>query len=203
MPQSQNEIAIEDSTGNARDDQTLESKPAAVILGENLVDLFVSEDSAIRAIPGGGPLNVARTISRLKGHSYLFSRLSWDVFGRKIRVGLQKDGVILGLPDEIQLPTPLAVVNQDQGKTTYGFHLDRTSAFQINTDEVSAFMDQCKRPIGAIYAGTLGLVVEPMASVAEVILSSAAEDTLVVIDPNCRPTAIADKDLYIARLTRL
>jgi sugar/nucleoside kinase (ribokinase family) len=36
-----------------------------LVAGEALIDLLVSADGAITAVPGGGPFNVARALARL------------------------------------------------------------------------------------------------------------------------------------------
>ena len=38
---------------------------SVLVVGEALIDLIVSPDGRITAVPGGGPFNVARTIARL------------------------------------------------------------------------------------------------------------------------------------------
>ncbi len=51
--------------------------------------------------------------------------------------------------------------------------------------------------------GTLGLVLEPMASTLETIVNGCDDDVLVLLDPNCRPRATSDRPGYIARLQRM
>jgi fructokinase len=45
--------------------------------------------------------------------------------------------------------------------------------------------------------GTLGLVFEPMATSATALAAGVADDVLVVLDPNCRPTATPDRAHYL------
>jgi fructokinase len=52
----------------------------------------------------------------------------------------------------------------------------------------------------ALHVGTLGLVVEPMASAIEQAVAVRDRDTLVFVDPNCRGQLIPDRDAYIERL---
>jgi fructokinase len=59
-------------------------------------------------------------------------------------------------------------------------------------------------PLAAVHVGTLGLVAEPVASSAErLVTEGLPAGTLVMVDPNCRPGAIADRDAYLARLRRI
>ena len=54
-----------------------------------------------------------------------------------------------------------------------------------------------------IHTGTLGLVFEPTATAIEAVVERIADTALVMIDLNCRPSAITDPDGYRARLDRL
>jgi hypothetical protein len=53
------------------------------------------------------------------------------------------------------------------------------------------------------YLGTLGLVFEPMATTLEALVDPIDDDTLVALDPNCRPSTIDDPAGYRGRLERL
>lgn len=166
------------------------------ILGENLVDLLVSPDGSVNAVIGGGPLNVARTIARLGAVSVFYSGISADAFGVQIRDSLVNDGVLLGLPEAQNEPTTLAVVELNPAGPSYHFHLQGTAAFTL---PASTTIDAP----AALYFGTLGLLVEPMASVGEHLVLTAPEETLVMLDPNCRPSATADYAAYTNRIARL
>ena len=48
--------------------------------------------------------------------------------------------------------------------------------------------------------GGLGLVLEPIATAIESTVLAAGPDVLVLVDLNCRPAAIDDRDAYRARL---
>ncbi len=52
----------------------------------------------------------------------------------------------------------------------------------------------------AFHLGTLGLVLEPMATALSAGLAGADERTLVMLDPNCRPFAIRDRTAYVDRI---
>lgn len=172
------------------------------VLGENLVDLLVAADGSVNAVIGGGPLNVARTIGRLGGDVHFVSGLSGDAFGALIRASLVESGVDLSMPRPLAQPTTLAVVELNPAGPQYHFHLHDTAAFTLDGDETAAALGSIK-PLAAMYFGTLGLLVEPMASLGEVLVRAAGDDTVVVIDPNCRPSAVEDHDGYRSRVARL
>jgi fructokinase len=178
------------------------SSHSIAVLGENLVDLLVAPDGSVNAVIGGGPLNVARTIGRLGGDVHFVSGISSDAFGTLIRNSLLESGVTLSLPKALVEPTTLAVVELNPEGPQYHFHLAGTAAFALEAEETSAALGSIA-PVTAMYFGTLGLLVEPMASLGEALVMSAAADTLVVIDPNCRPSAVRNHDEYLARVARL
>lgn len=178
------------------------SERTIAVLGENLVDLLVDPEHHVTAVVGGGPLNVALTIGRLGGDVHFLSGVSADAFGTSVREALHDSGVHLALTTTLDQPTTLAVVETNHQNARYHFHLTGTASFALDreaTDRAIAHMT----PLAAIYFGTLGLVVEPMASIGEAIILGIPRETLVVIDPNCRPSAVDDRDGFCDRVARL
>jgi fructokinase len=57
--------------------------------------------------------------------------------------------------------------------------------------------------VGVFYLGTLGLVFEPMASTLEALVTRMDDETLVALDPNCRPNILQDAAAFRGRLSRL
>ena len=169
------------------------------VVGEALIDLVVGRDGRIDAQPGGGPFNTARTLGRLGLAPAFLGRLSQDGFGRMLRDRLDRDGVTLGVPELADAPTTLAVVDVDgAGSPRYRFYLAGTSSAALE------YPVRLPNPTVALHAGTLALVMEPIATTIErLIASDLPPDTLVMIDPNCRPGAITDRQAYLARLARI
>ena len=59
-------------------------------------------------------------------------------------------------------------------------------------------------PAVAVHVGALGLVMEPIGSAVErLLLTDVPPDALVMLDPNCRPGAIADRAAYLGRIGRI
>ena len=169
-----------------------------VVAGEALIDLLVGPDGHVSATPGGGPLNTARTIGRLGGQVAFLGCLSSDRFGTVLRDALAADGVDLSLVETTDEPTTLAVADLDEGGgATYRFHAEETSAPRLTAAAVRAAL--AARP-AALHLGTLGLVLEPMATAIAGALPVTPIDTLVMLDPNCRPVVIPDRAAYLERL---
>jgi len=172
-----------------------------VVAGEALIDLLIHPDGQLRAVPGGGPFNTARTVARLGGEVAFLGRLSTDRFGGVLRDALADDGVDLRMTETTDAPTTLAIAELDEGgAATYRFHTAETAAPELSYEAVAAAVDTSPR---AFHLGTLGLVLEPMAAALEVGIATADEETLVMLDPNCRPLVIRDRVVYLARLHRI
>jgi fructokinase len=171
-----------------------------VVAGESLVDLIAIGDQ-MRAVPGGGPYNVARTIARLDQPCAYLGPLSTDRFGVQLREGLRSDGVNDLWAPFTEDPTTLAVAQiGDDGSATYAFYVDRTSAAGLSEEQALAVLSA--RP-EIVYVGTLGLVLEPVATSLEALVDALDEHVLVALDPNCRPAVIYDEEAYRARLHRV
>jgi len=172
------------------------------VTGEALIDLVIDGDGSPRPRPGGGPFNTARTIGRLGLAPAFLGRLSRDGFGDQLRARLDQDGVTLAVPQLSDAPTTLAVVDVDAaGAPRYRFYLAGTSSAALEYPLLTAALPD---GMTALHAGTLALVMEPIAtSIERLITTDLPPGALVMIDPNCRPAAIADRPAYQARLARI
>jgi fructokinase len=172
-----------------------------VVAGEALVDLVLGPDDALDAHPGGGPFNAARAAARLGAPAAYLGRLSSDRFGRRLRSALLADGVDLSTAVATDDPTTLALADVgSDGAARYGFYVDGTSAAGLTPAEAASVLPD---RVAALCVGTLGLVLQPVADTLEGLVAGAADDTLVLLDPNCRPSAIPDEPAYRARLERV
>lgn len=173
-----------------------------VVAGEALVDLVVSPGGQVDARPGGGPYNAARTLARLDAETTFLGRLADDGFGRLLRDQLTREGMSLGVPEPSGKPTTLAVATLDEaGAASYSFYLDGTAAGDLAYDVLKKAL-----PAGAtaVHVGTLGLVMEPSgAAIERLVLTDVPAATLVLLDPNCRPGAIADAAAYRERMSAI
>lgn len=171
--------------------------PVIAVVGEALIDLVVDDEGAVAARPGGGPFNTARTLGRLGSATTFVGRLSGDAFGRLLRASLCRDGVELGVPAATAAPTTLAVADiSPGGAASYAFHLAGTAAADLDYPALSAALPD---EVSAVHVGTLALVMEPIASAVERLMADVPPDVLVMVDPNCRPAVIADRDAYLDR----
>jgi fructokinase len=172
-----------------------------VVAGDALVDLIVRADGSITAVPGGGPYNSARAIGRLGMPVSWIGGLSSDRFGRDLEAGLAGAGVDLSMAQRTELPTTLALAEIGaDGAASYRFYTDATSAPAVLPGPLAAGLPA---DADAVLTGTLGLVLEPMATTLEGMVAALPPDLLLMIDPNCRPSITRDPDAFRARITRV
>lgn len=171
-----------------------------VVAGEALVDLVLGDTGELTSHPGGGPFNAARAIGRLEQPVAYLGPISTDRFGARLRRELAADGVRLDSVVETADPTTLALAEVDAGgSASYRFYVEGTSAPGLSLRDA----ERALPGMGVLYLGTLGLVFEPMATTLEQLVGRVSEQTLVALDPNCRPSAIPDPAGYRERLARM
>ena len=168
-----------------------------VVGGEALVDLVIEPDGAVTAKLGGGPFNAARTIGRLGSEVAFLGSLSADRFGSLIHQQLLADDVDDSLVQFTELPTTLAAAELDEhGAATYHFYIAETAAPNLHPLPLPS-------GISILHVGTLGMVLEPMATALEALVGGMDNDVLVLLDPNCRPRVTPDRVGYTSRLGRM
>jgi fructokinase len=166
------------------------------VVGEALIDLVVDGEGGVTASPGGGSFNTARTLGRLGALTTFLGRLSGDVFGRMLAASLGHDGVALGVPTVARTPTTMALTDGLGGPATYAYLLAGTASADLDYATLTRAMPG---NVTAVHVGTLALVMEPIASGVERLMSDVPPDALVLVDANCPPSAIADRDAYLDR----
>lgn len=168
-----------------------------VVGGEALVDLVIDPDGSVTAKLGGGPFNAARAIGRLGSDVAFLGALSRDRFGTLLHRQLLADAVDDSLVQFTDLPTTLASAELDDGgAASYHFYLSETAAPNLHLQALPA-------KVSILHVGTLGMVLEPMATTMEAIVGRIGAEVLVLLDPNCRPRVTPDRVGYLARLERM
>ena len=171
-----------------------------VVCGEALIDVIQNGDGTQRTVPGGGPFNTARALARLGVPTAFLGHLSNDAFGRELADMLVSDGASLELSTVGSEPTTIAVAEVDNaGLAEYEFLVEGTSAPNLTRDMVP---DRLSPEIKAIHLGTLGLVLEPMASTLVELVRREHDGRVVMIDPNIRLGLVADGE-YRDRLQEM
>lgn len=166
---------------------------AILVAGEALIDLVIAPDGRVAAALGGAPFNAARAGSRMGGDVAFVGALSRDRFGTMLAAQLIADGVDLADAVRVESPTTLAAAELDpDGAATYRFYIDGTSAPALTSFPAAA--------PSAFLTGGLALVLEPMATTVTRAVERLAATSVVMVDVNCRPALIADRDAYVRRV---
>ncbi len=175
--------------------------PLIVVAGDALVDLIVRPSGEIVPVGGGGPYNSVRAIARLGVPTAWIGGLSSDRFGRMLEAGLAEDGVGLDLVQRTDNPTTLALAELGaDGSAAYRFYIEGTSAPAVLPGALAGGLPPSTR---AVLTGTLGMVLEPMATTLETMVGALADDVVLLLDPNARPVIIPDPEAWRTRILRV
>lgn len=175
--------------------------PAIVVAGEALVDLIVRADGQIVPVAGGSPYNIVRAIARLGVPAAWVGGLSSDRFGRMLEAGLAGDGVNLSAVQRTDLPTTLALAEVGaDGSASYHFYTAETSAPWVHPGPLTGVVGDGVR---AVATGSLGLMLDPMATTLERFVVGVPADRIVMLDPNARPSITTDPEPWRARIARV
>jgi fructokinase len=163
-----------------------------VVCGEALIDRIHNGDGTQRVAPGGGPFNTARALARLGVPTAFLGRLSEDAFGRQLAGLLVSEGASLELARIGPEPTTIAIAEVDrEGFAEYQFVVEGTSAPSLTIDMLP---EQFGPEVNALHLGTLGLILEPMASTLAELVSRERSTRLVMLDPNIRLGLVPDSE---------
>lgn len=168
-----------------------------VVCGEALIDVIQNGDGTQRAAPGGGPFNTARALARLEVPTSFLGRLSNDAFGHQLADLLRADGANLELASFGAESTTIAVADVDsEGLAEYQFLVQGTSAPNLTPEMLPTHLGP---EVTAVHLGTLGLVLEPMASTLVDLVHREREGRVVMLDPNIR-VGLIPEDEYRDRM---
>jgi fructokinase len=180
---------------------TAEGQGIIVVAGEALYDIVLSPTGEMRGHPGGAPFNLARTIGRLGQPVAFLGRISRDRFGAELLDELAADAVNVDSVVATSEPTTLAIAELGEGgAASYHFYTVATSAPGLEIDDATTAMPDL---VDTLVVGGLGLVLEPVASTLEAVVERSPRETLVALDPNCRPAIIENPGAYRERLSRM
>lgn len=170
---------------------------SVVVAGEALIDLVPAPAGDLDAHPGGGPFNTARWLGRLGTPTGFLGALADDAFGRRLRASLREADVSLHSVIETRLPTTLALAElDDEGAARYSFYSEGTSMRDVHASQIRLPED-----LDALCVGSIGLILEPIASAIGVAVEIAhGRGALVMLDPNVRASLIEDRARYMDRL---
>jgi fructokinase len=155
-----------------------------VVAGEALIDVIHHPNGIEQTRPGGGPFNTARALARLGVETAFLGHLSSDEHGRELARRLVEDGVMTDLVTVGPEPTTVARAYIDgTGSARFEFASAGTSAPELTMDMLPAKLGSSA---GALHVGTLGLLLEPMATTLSSLVERERGRRLIMVDPNVR-----------------
>ena len=189
-----------DPARKAHQPRIRQDRGVIVVCGEALIDMVVGDHGTRRQAPGGGPFNTARALARLRVPTAFLGHFSEDQLGRLLADRLASDGASLALASFGPEPTTIAVANIGKdGLAEYEFVIEGTSAPNLTRERIPS---ELPAEVNALHLGTLGLVLQPMASSLTELVQRENGSRLVMLDPNIRPVLATDPQ-YRARLHSL
>ncbi len=168
-----------------------------MVIGEALVDLMPApaaatgaEQLALRAVPGGGPANVAVGLARLGVPVMFAGRFSLSGMGPWRRRRLAAEGVDLTPSVSSHRLQTLALVSlAPGGGATYDFYGAETADWWWEEAELPALRSLAG---GTVHTGSLAAAIEPGVGVLASWVQGLRRggDAVVCYDPNVRPTVV-------------
>ena len=109
------------------------------VLGGALVNLIpTSDETVLRALPGGSAFNIAIGTARQGFPTVLMARFSRDAFGQMLRRHAERVGVDLSAAAEADEPTTIALMPTRPAKSPRrSLYLEGTASGQWSTDELA------------------------------------------------------------------
>ena len=172
--------------------------------GENLMDMIQidnqNENAIFEAVPGGSPYNLAMAAGRQGVKVGYVTPISKDTNGEQLAQNLLNSNVSL-LGPRVMAPTSLAMVNIEDGIPSYSFYREETAERLVTLDSLSKNLTS---EVSIFHIGSLALTGGEDALVWEEFVKRTRENNVKVsLDPNVRPSLIAEPDVYRQRIKNL
>lgn len=184
----------------------LDLKPSTSMIlccGEALIDMIpcptASGADEFVPHPGGAIFNTAISLGRLGVPVGMLTGISNDLFGKQLRDALVASNVDTSLIIESDRPTTLAFVKLTDGHASYSFYDENTAGRTLTPSDLPNLGDN----VSAMYFGGISLACEPGAEAYAALLEEEGRDSIIMIDPNIRPSFIDDEARYRTRLERM
>ncbi|MGB1064269.1 MAG: carbohydrate kinase family protein [Paracoccaceae bacterium] len=172
--------------------------------GENLMDMIQidnqNENALFEAVPGGSPYNLAMAAGRQGVKVGYVTPISKDKNGEQLAQNLFNSNVSL-LGPRVTAPTSLAMVHIEDAIPSYSFYREETAERLVTLDSLSKNLTS---EVSIFHIGSLALTGGEDALVWEEFVKRTRESNVKVsLDPNVRPSLIAEPDVYRQRIKNL
>jgi fructokinase len=173
-----------------------------VVAGESLTDLVPSDSEHLHPHCGGGQFNTARVLTRLGQPVSFLGCISDDALGARLRATARR-GRCRARHGDPGVPSHNARAGRTRWPRLRSISLlrrgDRGPELTA-TDALAAL----PASFDTLQVGSLGLVLEPIASAMSAVVEAPASTTaLVMVDPNIRPSLIIARSAHLKRFHRV
>lgn len=173
------------------------------VLGEALLDLVQpAPGDTYRALPAGGPLNIAVGLRRLGHPTAMMARFSSGALGRRVRRYALDSDLDLSATVTTDQQATLAFATVDgEGRAAYDFFVRDAADWGWTADELAALPDATQ----AVHTGSLATAIEPGASHIVGWWDTLRDHghVLLSFDPNIRPALVGARDSAVHRVETL
>ena len=159
-----------------------------------------NENALFEAVPGGSPYNLAMAAGRQGVKVGYVTPISKDKNGEQLAQNLFNSNVSL-LGPRVTAPTSLAMVHIEDAIPSYSFYREETAERLVTLDSLSKNLTS---EVSIFHIGSLALTGGEDALVWEEFVKRTRENNVKVsLDPNVRPSLIAEPDVYRQRIKNL
>ena len=171
--------------------------------GESLIDMIpeqnIEGNSGFVPHAGGAIFNTAIGIGRLGCPVGLMSGISTDIFGQRLITELTESNVDTSNVILSDRPTTLAFVQLNDGQATYLFYDENSAGRMIEVEDMPNQLEA----VTAFLFGGISLHGDPGAEAYVQFAEMHAEGSVVMVDPNIRPSFISNEILFRDRIERM
>lgn len=173
------------------------------VLGEALTDMVQpSAGNVYRAMPAGGPLNIAVGLRRLGHPTAMMARFSAGALGERVRRYAVDERLDLSASVVTDEQATLAFATLDEsGRASYDFYINGTADWGWTDAELGRVPASSQ----AVHTGSLAAAVEPGATGISRLWSDlhSVGQVLLSFDPNVRPAIAGARQVAVRRIERL
>ena len=171
--------------------------------GESLIDMIpeqnIEGNSGFVPHAGGAIFNTAIGIGRLGCPVGLMSGISTDIFGQRLITELTESNVDTSNVILSDRPTTLAFIQLNDGQATYLFYDENSAGRMIAVEDMPNQLEA----VTAFLFGGISLHSDPGAEAYVQFAETHAEGSVVMVDPNIRPSFISNEILFRDRIERM
>jgi fructokinase len=171
-----------------------------LVCGDCLIDFMPARlpdgREAYAPAVGGSCLNIAVAIGRLGAPSGFVSGVSNDMFGEMIARHMAESGVDISRVTRSGRQTTLAFVRYLGTQARYAFYDEGSAARMWRFDPAAVPLNG----VECLHFGSTTLINEPSAGETWRLVEAARGTATIAVDPNCRPSLIADIAAYRHRM---